>query len=101
VRRRTPLLTVVSWLGGAASLLPFAEDWFDLSGRLGNVALLLAVVSAFVLGVAVRGIPALERFTARLAGPPGRPAHALLVVAVFAPAGAAAMLALTALLGSL
>jgi hypothetical protein len=98
VRRRAPLLAVVSWLGGAASLLPFAEEWFDLSRRLSNLALLLAVASAVALGLAIRLAPRLERVTARLAGPDDRPARALVLVAVLAGAGAAAMLALTALL---
>jgi hypothetical protein len=98
VRRRAPLLAVVSWLGGAASLLPFAEEWFDLSKRLSNLALLLAVASAVALGLAIRLAPRLERLAARLAGPDDRPARALVLVAVLAGAGAAAMLALTALL---
>jgi short subunit fatty acids transporter len=98
VARRAPLLTVVSWLGGAASLLPFAEEWFELSSRLGNLALLLAVASAVALGLAVRLAPTFRRLTERLAGPPDRPARALVLVAVFASAGAVAMLVLTALL---
>jgi hypothetical protein len=99
VRRRAPLLTVVSWLGGAVSLLPFAEEWFELSRRLGNLALLLAVASGVALGLAVRTSPPLERLSARLAGPAEQPSRALVLVAVFASAGAVAMLALTALLG--
>jgi hypothetical protein len=81
------------------SLLPFAEEWFELSGRLGNLALLLAVASGVALGLAVRTYPPLGRLIARLAGPAEQPVRALVLVAVFASAGAVAMLALAALLG--
>jgi hypothetical protein len=95
VTRRVRILTVVSWLGGAASVLPFAEEWFDLSGRLGNLALLAAVASAVALGFAVHSSSGLDRVLAGLAGPPDPPARALVLVAVIASAGALAMLALT------
>jgi hypothetical protein len=94
------MITVVSWLGGAASILPFAEDWFGLSTRVSNVALLATIASGVVLGLLVRASSRLEHVVERLAGPPERPARALVLVAVLASAGAGAMLALTALLGT-
>jgi hypothetical protein len=94
------MITVVSWLGGAASILPFAEDWFGLSTRVSNVALLATIASGVVLGLLVRASSRLEDVVERLAGPPERPARALVLVAVLASAGAGAMLALTALLGT-
>jgi hypothetical protein len=98
--QRVRNLAVVSWLGGAASVLPFAEDWFDLSRKAGNLTLLGAVASAVALGFAVHASAGSRRLLTRLAGPPERPARALVVVAVFAPAGVLAMLAATALLGT-
>ena len=98
--RRIRTLAVVSWLGGAASVLPFAEEWFDLDGRIANAALLAALASAVALGFVIHFSPGLQHILARLAGPPERPAQALVLVAVLAPAGALAMLAATALLGS-
>jgi hypothetical protein len=99
VRRPARLLAVVSWLGGAASILPFAQEWFDLSQRTVNVCLFLAVVSSVALGFALRLVPALGRAVERLAGPPEPRARALVLVAVVAPLGVLAMLALAAALG--
>jgi len=93
-------LAVASWLGGAASVLPFAEEWFDLSRRAGNLTLLGAVASAVALGFAVHASAGSQRLLSGLAGPPERPVRALVLVAVFAAAGALAMLAATALLGT-
>jgi len=100
VRRRVRLLTSVSWLGGAASVLPFAEEWFELSMKAGNLLLLGALASSVGLAFAVYGISSFRHLVERLAGPPGRPARALVLVAVFAPAGALAMLGGAALVGS-
>jgi len=99
VTRRVRTLAVVSWLAGAASLLPFAEEWFDLSGRVGDFVLLAAVASAAALGFVLHASPGLDRALLRLAGPPERPARALVLVVVVASAGALTMLVSTALLG--
>lgn len=99
--RRLRTITVVSWLGGAASVLPFAAGWFDLSTRASNLLLFAGIVSAFGLSIAIVKSPALQRGIARLAGPPDRPAQALVLVAVLAGAGVTAMLVAAALVGSL
>jgi hypothetical protein len=91
------LLVILSWLGGAASPLPFVEEWLDLSQRAGNLLLLGAIASSVALGLAVHGLPRLRALVLRLAGPPDQPAHALALVAVFASAGALTMLAAAAL----
>jgi hypothetical protein len=72
-------LAVIAWLGGAVSIVPFAEGWFDLERSGVNWALFGAVVSAAALGFAI-------------AGPPEPRARALVLAAVFAGAGALAML---------
>jgi hypothetical protein len=100
VTRRARLLTSVSWLGGAASVLPFAEEWFGLSMRAGNLLLLGALATSVGLAFAVSLSSSFRRFVERLAGPRQRPARALVLVAVFATAGALAMLGGAALAGS-
>lgn len=97
--RRVRTLAVVSWLGGAASLLPFAEEWFELSGRAANLVLLAVVASAAALGFALYAWSGLDRVLHRLAGPPERPARALVLVAVVASTGAVTVLVATAALG--
>lgn len=91
---------MISWLGGAASVLPFAQEWFELSSKAANLALFAAVVSTVALGFAIQLVSPLRRLVAVLAGPPEPRARALVLVAVFAGAGLAAMIALTALVGS-
>jgi hypothetical protein len=86
-------LAVVSWLGGAVSIVPFAVDWLHLDDGAANWAILGALVSAAGLGLALALSPRLQHAVAMLAGPPEPPARALLLVAVLAPAGALAMLA--------
>lgn len=98
VRRPARLLAVVSWLGGAASLLPFAQEWFGLPQRTANVCLFVAVVSGVALGFAIALVPRLGWAVERLAGPPEPRARALVLVAVVAPLGALAMLGLAAAL---
>lgn len=93
-------VAVVSWLGGAASILPFAQEWFDLSVRASNLALFAALVSSVALGLAIHVSPRLARLVAALAGPPEPRARALVLVVAFAGAGLAAMVAATALVGS-
>ena len=100
VVRRVRNLAVVSWLGGAASLLPFAEEWFDLGGRTANLLLLAALASAVALGFLIYASPRVQCVLDRLAGPPDRPARALVLVALVASAGALTMLAAAALSGS-
>lgn len=97
--RRIRTLVVASWLGGTASILPFAEEWFGLGTRAGNFALLAAIASAVALGFLLVATSRFDRTLLVLAGPPDRPARALVLVAVIASAGALAMLALTALVG--
>ena len=92
---------MISWLGGAVSVLPFAEGWFSLSTRAANLALLAALASSVALGFAIHFSGRLARFVAVLAGPPEPRVRALVLVVVFAGAGLAAMVALTALVGSL
>ena len=99
VPRRLRTIAVVSWMGGAASILPFATEWFELSTRASNLLLFAAVVSSFGLGLAISTWPTLRHAIERLAGPPERPARALLLVAVMAGVSAAAMLAAAALVG--
>jgi hypothetical protein len=101
VTRRLRTIAVVSWIGGAASILPFATVWFDLPTRASNLLLFAAVVSSFAFSLAIGRWPALQRSLARVAGPPDQPARALVLVAVVAGAGVAAMLAASAAVGSL
>jgi hypothetical protein len=100
VTRRVRLLAVFSWLGGAVSVLPFAEEWFGVDGRTADAVLLAALALSVALGFAIHYSSGLRRVVVDLAGPADRPARALVLVAVFALAGAATMLAATALLGS-
>ena len=93
-------IAVASWLGGAVSILPFTEDWFGLGGSTVNFLLLAALASAVVLGFAIHFSTRLQRLIVLLAGPPEPRAGALVLVAVLAGAGALAMLAVTALIGS-
>jgi hypothetical protein len=90
----------VSWLGGAASVLPFAEEWFGLSMKAGNLLLLGALASSAALAFAVYGIASFRGLVQRLAGPPDQPARALVLVVTFAAAGALTMLGASALVGS-
>jgi hypothetical protein len=85
-------LAVIAWLGGACSIVPFAEEWFDLERSAANWALFGAVVSAAALGFAIALVPPLQRTVVALAGPPEPRARALVLAAVFACAGALAML---------
>jgi len=98
--RASGRIAVVSWLGGAVSILPFAEDWFGLGERAANLALLAALASAFALGLLIHTSARLQHFVVTLAGPSRPRARALILVAVFASAGALGMLAGTALVGS-
>jgi len=90
-------LAVVSWLGGAVSVVPFAEEWLELSGEAVNWALFGALVTSVALGFAIALSEPLQRLVAVLAGPPEPRARALALVAVFALAGALAMLGALAL----
>lgn len=101
--RPRPLRTiaVVSLLGGAASILPFAIEWFDLSTRASNLLLFSAVVGAFAFSVAIAKSARLRDAIDRLAAPPEKPARALVLVAVLAAVGVTAMLAAAALVGTL
>jgi hypothetical protein len=101
VTRRIRTIAVVSWLGGAASILPFATQWFDLSARASNLLLFAAIVSTFVFSLLIGRWQELRDGLARLAGPPEKPAHALLVVAAVGGCTLTAMLAATAIIGSL
>ena len=92
---------MISWLGGAVSVLPFAQEWFSLSARAGNLSLLAAIASAVALGFAIHFSGPLARLVTVLAGPPEPRVRALVLVAAFAGAGLGAMVALTALVGSL
>ena len=85
-------LAVVSWLGGAVSIVPFAEAWFELSGATVNWALLGALASSVALGFAIALSKPLQRAVVSLAGPPEPRARALVLVAVFAASGLLAML---------
>lgn len=100
VTRRVRTISVVAWFGGAASILPFATGWFDLGARAPNVLLFTVLVSAFAFSLLINASASLQRGLTRLAGPPEQPAHALVLVAVVAAAGVAAMLAAAALVGS-
>ena len=99
--RRLRTITVVSWLGGAASILPFVAGWFGLSTRASNLLLFAGIVSAFGLSLAVGTSQRLQHAIVRLAGPPDRPTRTLVLVAIVAGAGVAAMLVAAALVGSL
>ena len=99
--RRLRTITVVSWLGGAVSVLPFATEWFDLPQRISNLLLFAAIVSSFGLNLAIGASPRLQHAIVRLAGPPEPPARALMLVAVVVSAGLAVMLAGSALAASL
>jgi hypothetical protein len=101
VTRRLRTIAVVSWLGGAASILPFATEWFDLPTVASNLLLFTAVVSSFALSLVIGAWPALQHVIARVAGPPDQPARALVLVAVVGGAGVMAMLAASAVVGSL
>ena len=81
----------MSWLGGAVSIVPFAQEWFELGGRAVNYALFGALVSTVVLGFAIALSPPLQRLVTFLAGPPERRVRALALAAVFAVGGALAM----------
>jgi hypothetical protein len=93
MRHATGRLAVISWLGGAVSVVPFAQQWFDLDDAAVNYALLGALASAVALGFAIALWAPFHRAVALLAGPPEPRARALVLVAVFAPAGALAMVA--------
>ena len=97
---QAPRVAVISWLGGAISVLPFAQEWFELSSRASNLCLFAAVVSAVALGFAIHFSRRLARIVAALAGPPEPRARALVLVAAFSAAGLSAMVALTWLVGS-
>jgi hypothetical protein len=86
-------LAVISWLGGAVSIVPFAQEWFALGDGATNWAILAALVSSAALGFAIALSPPLRRAVVVLAGPAERRARALVLVAVFAAGGALAMLA--------
>lgn len=101
VTRRIRTIAVVSLLGGAASILPFAVEWFDLSTRVSNLLLFSAVVTAFASSLAIGASPRLQHAIGRLAGPPERPSRALVLVAVGAGVGVTAMLAAAALVEAL
>ena len=99
--RRTRTIAVVSWLGGAVSVVPFAAGWFDLGQQATNVLLFGAVVYSFALSVFISVSPSLRGMIERLAGPPEQPARALVLVAIAAATGVAAMLAATALVAAI
>lgn len=101
VTGRLRTIAVVSLLGGAVSVLPFAVEWFDLTTRASNLLLFSAVVAAFAFGLAIRLSPTLRHAIVRLAGPSAKPARALVLVAVVAGVGLTAMLAVAAVVGSL
>ena len=82
-------------------MLPFATDWLDLSIRASNLLLFSAVVSSFAFGLAIGVFPTLQRWIARLGGPPERPSHAFVLVAVVAGAGVAVMLTAAMLVAAL
>jgi hypothetical protein len=100
VTRRVRRLAVVSWLGGAVSILPFATGWYDLSERATNLLLLGALASAFAFSLLIGASTRLQHALMRLAGPRDRPARALVLVAVVATAGLVAMLAAGRLVAS-
>jgi hypothetical protein len=86
-------LAVISWLGGAVSIVPFAQEWFTLGDPAVSWAIFGALVSSAALGFAIALSPALRRAVVVVAGPPEPRARALVLVAVFAAGGALAMLA--------
>jgi hypothetical protein len=98
--RRLRTIAVVSLLGGAASVLPFCVEWFDLSARASNLLLLAAVVAAFAFSVAIARSTRLREAIDRLAGPADGPARTLVLVAVVAGVGVSTMVAASALVGS-
>ena len=100
VSRRIGTIASVSWLAGAASILPFASGWFDLGERAANLLLLAALASAFGLSLLIHYSPRARSLVRRLAGPDENPAHALVLVGVLACAGLGAMLAASALVSS-
>jgi hypothetical protein len=81
-------------------VLPFATEWFDLSPKTRDFALLAALASTTAMGLLIHASGSLQRVVDSLAGPPDRPARALVLVAAFASAGLLAMVALTAALGA-
>jgi hypothetical protein len=95
-----PRVAVISWLGGAVSVLPFAQEWFELSDQAFNFLLLAALASSVALGFAIHFSGCLRRLVAVLAGPPEPRVRALVLVAVFAGAGLGAMVVAAALVGS-
>jgi hypothetical protein len=100
VEARLRNLAAISWLGGAACLFPFAEQWFGLASHAADVVLFAALVSSVVLGLVIRASTRAQRALVRLAGPTERPARALVLVAVFASGGALVMLGATAAVGA-
>lgn len=99
--RRIRTIAVVSLIAGAASILPFAAEWFDLSTRVTNLLLFSAIVATFGFSLAIGQSTTLQRAIVRLAGPADRPAHALALVAVVAAVGVTTMLAAAALVEAL
>jgi len=95
-----PRVAVISFLGGAVSVLPFDEDWFGLGGRAPDVLLIAALTASAALGIAIHFSARLQRLVALLAGPPTPRARALVLVAVFAGAGIGTMVVAAALAGS-
>ena len=90
-------LAVVSWLGGAVSVVPFAEEWFELESATVNWALFAALASSVAVGFAIALSARLQRLVSFLAGPPRPRARALVLVATFAATGALAMIGALAL----
>ncbi|GIU94646.1 MAG: hypothetical protein KatS3mg012_1103 [Gaiellaceae bacterium] len=99
-RVNAPRVAVVSFLGGAVSVLPFAQEWFGVGDRAFNWLLFAALVSSVALGFAIHFSGRLRRLVETLAGPPEPRARALVLVAVFAAAGLSAMVAAAALVGT-
>jgi hypothetical protein len=95
-----PRVAVVSFLGGAVSVLPFAQEWFGVGDLAFNWLLFAALVASVALGFAIHLSPHLRRLVAFLAGPPEKRARALVLVAAFAGAGLSAMVAASALVGT-
>lgn len=95
-----PRVAVISFLGGAVSVLPFAQEWFGVGDLAFNWLLFAALVSSVALGFAIHLSRRLRRLVEVLAGPPEPRARALVLVAVFAGAGLSAMVAVAALVGS-
>lgn len=95
-----PRVAVVSFLGGAVSVLPFTQEWFGVGDLAFNWLLFAALIASVALGFAIHLSSHLGRLVALLAGPPEQRARALVLVAVFAGAGLAAMVAASALVGT-